>query len=634
MAARNKPYEQFGPFILFKKLESDAIGELWRAARVVDGSLGQTLALRRLTGGNRQMLAASAEFAGHIVPQLTGPSFVRAQSAGVIDGVAWLAWEYAGGRSLRHIIERGRGGRESSANPLPLDQAIAIAEKVAFSLATMADLRDGSGTRLCHGALLPQFIWITDDGEIRVAGQQLGAGIAASLVDPRVAADIGGYFSPEYRGGAQAAKDTDVYSLGAMLFLLVTGNEPPDGSSASAFGAAVRAAKTMSGGPIPDDIRVVLDKSLNLDPSMRFPSIGDMKQAISGLAHSGKYTATTFNLAFYLSTLLKKDIENEAVEREREAKVNLTPYLEPQRPEPSTPLPPHEIPAMFSAAAEAPKKSRTPLVIGAVVLVAAVAAAAYFLTRGKTAPQGPAQATATARPAAPPRVISEPVVASASTAPATTATDTAGSEEAQKKAFEDAVRAKLQAEMMKLQNQFMTELKKGQSKDAPVPAAPAAEERIAAGSTPAEAPRREPAASRPEPVAEQPAAPAVATATQAPAPAPQQAAPVPAQAAAPAVREGDVVDIGSLDSIPRPLRPIALAYPAMARQQRISATIIVSAFIDETGSVTDVRVLRGEPRFGLNDAAIRAMRATKFSPAVKDGKRVRTWYPQTIEFRP
>ncbi len=95
-----------------------------------------------------------------------------------------------------------------------------------------------------------------------------------------------------------------------------------------------------------------------------------------------------------------------------------------------------------------------------------------------------------------------------------------------------------------------------------------------------------------------------------------------------------MVDVGSLDQIPRPTRAIAPVYPPIARAQRIAATIIVSAFINESGDVLDVRVLRGDARFGLNDAAMRAMRNAKFTPPVKDGKRVKTWFPQTIEFRP
>ncbi|MFP5245732.1 MAG: energy transducer TonB, partial [Thermoanaerobaculia bacterium] len=138
--------------------------------------------------------------------------------------------------------------------------------------------------------------------------------------------------------------------------------------------------------------------------------------------------------------------------------------------------------------------------------------------------------------------------------------------------------------------------------------------------------------------------------TQVPAPQTQTAAPVQTQTAAPApavsapapvqqpqvatVREGDVVDVASLDVLPRITRAVKPIYPPLTARQRLSATIFLTVFVGESGNVLDVRVLRGEERFGLNDAAIRAMRATKFSPAMKDGKRVRTWYPQTIEFKP
>jgi len=39
------------------------------------------------------------------------------------------------------------------------------------------------------------------------------------------------------------------------------------------------------------------------------------------------------------------------------------------------------------------------------------------------------------------------------------------------------------------------------------------------------------------------------------------------------------------------------------------------------------------PRLGFNDSAVRAMRTAKFRPAMKDGKRVKTWLPQPIDFK-
>src|SRR2546427_279077 len=113
-------------------------------------------------------------------------------------------------------------------------------------------------------------------------------------------------------GGAAFCTSSTPPSMGALMYLLVTGDEPPDAVSGSAFTQTVGVAKSMAGQPIPDDIRGILEKSLAPDRGMRFASISDLKQALSSLAHSGKYSATTFNLAFYLSNLLKKEIEGEA----------------------------------------------------------------------------------------------------------------------------------------------------------------------------------------------------------------------------------------------------------------------------------------------------------------------------------
>jgi TonB family protein len=655
MAARNKPYDQFGPFILFKKLETDALGDLWRAGRLENAQLGATVAVRCLTGGHREAMSANAEAVAPILPRINGTSFAREQRSGVIDGVPYLAWEYAGGRSLRHIIDRARGGKDVQPHPLPLDQAIVIAEKVALSLATMADLRDMAGTRLSHGALIPQFIWISDDGEIRVAGQQLGTGIIASLTDPKVSADVASYLPPEYRTSGQIQKNTDVYSLGAMLFLLVTGQEPPDAATASAFMSAVRAGKTMTGVPIPDDIRVILDKSFNIDPSMRYASAGDMKQAITALANGGKYSATTFNLAFYLSSLLKKEMESEATDREKEAKVNVAPYLETPKAIPSAAASAVSTGTgsgvfaapTFGAEAEPKAKSKLPLAIAATVVIALVGAG-VFMMKGKSAqPAAPtvtaAAALTTATPAQ--RIISEPIAVTphgTDTAAATTTAAAGTDAEAQKKAFEDAVKLKMQSEMMKLQDAFVAELKQKQSKNAPVVSAPATPLVAQAQNAPADDrpsitaaqldqqrrdTRAETAADTPRTVAPAPAQ------TQTTAPAPAVAAPSPVQQAVATVREGDVVDVGALDVLPRIVRPVRPIYPPLAARQKIAATIVLTVLVSETGEVLDVRVLRGEPRFGLNEAAMRAMRSTRFSSPMKEGKRVRTWFPQSIEFK-
>jgi TonB family protein len=614
MSAKNRPYEQFGSFILFKKLEIDALGDLWRAGRVDNGQLGPIMAVRRLLGGNRAALTASAGEAHNLVPLLAGTTFAKDQTIDIVNGVPFLAYEYAGGRSLRHIVDRARGGNGVTPNPIPLDQAIVIAEKIALSLATTADLRY-LGNRLAHGALIPQFVWITDEGEIRVGGQQTGKGLIASMSDTKVASELGRYFAAEYRASGEISKTTDVYSLGAILYLLITGVEPPDAVTGSAFAQTIRAAKTFSGQPLPDDLRAIIEKSLAIDPNARYATIGEMKQVLSALVHGGNYSASTFNLAFYLSNLLKKELEGEALEREKESKVNAAAYAEVSLAAVTSP----------PSSGEAPGKSRLPLYAAAAVVVIAVGAGAFFMLKPKPA------APAVVRKAVPPPkplVISQPVIAAAPATATTAPLDPA----AQKKAFEAAVEQKLQEEMMKLQADMNRQLKQSQSKNAPVQTAsvivppPQQQQPDDRGSAAALDQRRLAAqltqtqAAQQQPIVPQPQTSAIAQ-------------PAVTQAPVSAIREGDVVDVTELDKLPEPLAVPHPAYPPLAAQQHAETVIILSTLISENGDVLEVKVLKGDARFGFNDSAVRAMRGVRFTPPMKDGKRVKTWRPQTVTFK-
>ena len=623
MPGKTRPYEQFGPFILFKKLESDPLGDLWRAGRIDDRHLGPLVVLRRLTGGNREALAQSAEAARSIAPLLAGTSFVKDQVIDVANGIPYVAHEYGSGRSLRHVIDRARGGAGVIPNPIPIDQAILIAEKVALSLATTADLRH-AGVRLAHGGLIPQFIWISDEGDIRVAGQCLGRGLIASLKEGKTGSTFGRYFSPEVRVSGEPTQASEVYAMGAILFLLLTGNEPPDALHVSAFAQSVRAAKTMSGDPLPDDVRAIVDKSLSIDPSRRFGSIGDMKQALSALAHSGKYSATTFNLAFYLSSLLKKEVEGETIEREKESKVNIAPYLEPYVELAPPPLP--------FAGAKAPK-SKTALYASAAVLAIAVAGTGYWMIK----PTTQAVAATPKRVATP---VGKPVAAAAMILPPTTAASTSVDPAAQKKAFEAAVSQKMQEEMTKLQAEFNKQQKKASPRvqDAPPPV-------LTASASPQKAPQvvddRAPSAaalderrmaSRQETTTQPIQNPASMQSSSAEIqPQPQPAAPV--VVAPPAIKEGDVVNFDELDERPQVISRPQLRYPILAMRQKVETSLILTVLISETGNVLDVKLLKGDPRFGFNDEATRLLRSTRFRPAMKDGKRVKTWIPQPVDFK-
>ena len=634
MPGRNRAYEQFGPYVLFKKLESDALTDLWRAARIEGDLLGPLVALRRFHAGNRSALVAAAQAAREAASLLNGTSFVKTQTIDVIDNTPFIAHDYSGGRSLHHVVERARGGNGLTPNPIPVDQAILIAEKVALSLATSAELHYG-GARLLHGALIPHFVWISDDGEIRVGGQMLGPGLVASLRDGKVGAEIGRYFSPEYQSSGTPSHSSEVYALGAMLYLLVTGQEPPDPVSGSAFTLTIRSARAMGGAPIPNDIRTIIEKSLALDPAARYATAADMKQELSALAH-GKYTGTTFNLAVYLSMLLKKELEGEAIDREKESKVSAAPYV-----------------AAFAAAKAAPaataspaSRRRLPLALAAAIGgVAVLGIGAYFIAGPKQDAQ-PVRSVAAAAMVPPSKpkpapVIPEPIVvapgAASTDATATTATvaavTTTDDEAARKKAFEAAVKQRMQEEMMKLQAQYTRELQKQQSKNAPILTASAIAPALQQQQLPAEDHSLSAAQLDQQRLVErQDTAPQQVMPQQTASEAQTQTV-APPQPVVPSIREGDVVDIADVDTAPRPLKAIHPAPPPIAIRQHVQGSVILTAFISEDGTVLDAKILSGITKFGVDDAALRAVRVARFSPAVKDGKRVRVWMPLRFDFK-
>jgi protein TonB len=222
-------------------------------------------------------------------------------------------------------------------------------------------------------------------------------------------------------------------------------------------------------------------------------------------------------------------------------------------------------------------------------------------------------------------------------------TQTAIDEAARKKAFEDAVRQKLREEMLKLQSEYTRSLQQQQSKSAPV--------QTASLSAPVQTPLvEEPSAAQLDQQRRESLRalePAATTTTQAPAPQPQPAAvltqttapavstqPPPAVVEAPVVREGDIIDFGELDAPVTVVRTVKPVYPPIAVRQRIEANVLLTALISETGDVLEVKVLRGDPRFGFNDSAMASVRKWKYTGPRKDGKRVRTWVPQIIQFKP
>ena len=128
------------------------------------------------------------------------------------DGRLYLAMPHYGGETLRRRIERG---------PIPIDEAIDIAEQIARGLAKAH--RGG----IVHRDIKPANIMVTDDGVVKILDFGLAKLIGAAAIT-RTGSSLGtpAYMSPEQARGEDVDHRTDLWSFGIVLYEMVAGRRP------------------------------------------------------------------------------------------------------------------------------------------------------------------------------------------------------------------------------------------------------------------------------------------------------------------------------------------------------------------------------------------------------------------------
>lgn len=97
--------------------------------------------------------------------------------------------------------------------------------------------------------------------------------------------------------------------------------------------------------------------------------------------------------------------------------------------------------------------------------------------------------------------------------------------------------------------------------------------------------------------------------------------------------EGPRVKFIPYDDPPQPLSNIRPVYPEIAQEAGIEGTVVVQVFIDKKGRVQDTIILKGIPNTGLDEAAVTAIRKTRFRPAKQRERPVGVWISIPVNFR-
>ncbi len=199
---------------LFEELGSGGMGVVYRARQIEARRL---VALKVLDRGLVPPGDSIERFfrEGRIVASLDHPGIVRLHDIGSHRGHPFFAMELIEGRSLDTVVREG---------PLPAEPAARILTRIARAIAYAHE------RKVIHRDLKPSNVIIDAQGEPHVTDFGLARQLDASAVLTRTRQNLGtpAYMAPEQVSGTQAPPEprSDIYSLGAMLYHLLTGRPP------------------------------------------------------------------------------------------------------------------------------------------------------------------------------------------------------------------------------------------------------------------------------------------------------------------------------------------------------------------------------------------------------------------------
>ncbi len=244
--------------------------------RAVDPVLGRTVALKtvniRLAAGDEDRASFEARFTAEAraAALLSHPAIVTVHDLGrdAESEILYIALEHLEGRTLADIV------REDG--PLPWRRALGIGSAIAGAL----DHAHGRG--IVHRDVKPANIMVLAGGEPKLMDFGIARIDATNLTAPGDFLGTPSYMSPEQATGAPMDGRSDVFSLGAALYLALTGRRAFDAPSVPGVMARVvnDAAGPLAVADLPPEVEYIVERCLAKSPDRRYRRAGDLAEDI------------------------------------------------------------------------------------------------------------------------------------------------------------------------------------------------------------------------------------------------------------------------------------------------------------------------------------------------------------------
>jgi hypothetical protein len=206
------------------------------------------------------------------IARLTHPNVVTVIDRGEFEGRQFIVFEHVQGETLKDLIRRE--------GPLPVERALRLVHQVGRALAYAHELE------IVHRDVKPQNVLLTPDGTAKVTdfGIARWGGPEESLTETGTVLGTSDYIAPEQASGEPVDERSDQYSLGVVLYELLTGEVPYPGDSAMAVAMrhlrdpvpSVRSARP----DVPPRVDAIVSRAMAKRPRDRFPTMEAMTAAL------------------------------------------------------------------------------------------------------------------------------------------------------------------------------------------------------------------------------------------------------------------------------------------------------------------------------------------------------------------
>lgn len=274
--AAEEPFTKWGHFRIDQRVGQGAYGEVYLAW---DPLLAREVALKllRRSDGLRALLPASAIEEGRLLARVRHPNVVVIHGAQRVAGRMGIWMEFVHGQTLEQLLRDG--------GPISAQEATAIGLDLCRALAAVH--RAG----LVHRDVKAQNVMREEGGRIVLMDFGIGKERPGDGMEP--ARDLAGtplYLAPELLQGRGAAPRSDLYSLGVLLYHLVTGSYPVLGRTLQevrqAHEGGTKTRLRESRPDLPEAFAEAVERALVPDPEGRYDSAEAMESALTAVAEA------------------------------------------------------------------------------------------------------------------------------------------------------------------------------------------------------------------------------------------------------------------------------------------------------------------------------------------------------------